>query len=123
MEKKAAHILFVDDDPYISDVMKNTLETEGFLVNLAGNGKTAVDFFNDNQADLVLLDIKLPDISGVEVLKNIRQKSRVPVIMLTGVHETESVAQCFELGADDYVHKPYRTGELLARIRAKLRRP
>ncbi len=120
---QSARVLFVDDDPYISDIVKNTLETEGYQVSLASNGKTAVDFLNNDQADLVLLDIKLPDINGLDILKDIRQKSQVPVIMLTGVRETESLAKSFELGADDYVQKPFRTGELIARIRAKLRRP
>jgi DNA-binding response OmpR family regulator len=123
MEKKVAHVLVVDDDPFICDVIKNTLEGEDFEVSLAGDGPAALTGLKEKNPDLVLLDIKLPGIDGYEVLRDIRKTSKIPVIMLTGIQEPESVAQSLDLGADDYIMKPFRNRELVARIRAKLKAP
>ncbi len=123
MDKKAAHVLVVDDDPYICDVIKNTLEAENFVVSLAGDGPAALAGLIEKKPDLILLDIKLPGIDGYDVLQEIRTMSEVPVIMITGIQETESAARSFNLGADDYIRKPFRNRELVARIRAKLKIP
>jgi DNA-binding response OmpR family regulator len=121
-ENKNASILVVDDDRYIAEVIKCALEDEGYSVLLAYNGLTALSSFDQNKVDLVLLDIKMPGLDGYQILSKIREKSDIPVIMLTCVHEAEAVAQSVQLGADDYVRKPFLIQELIARVRAKLRR-
>ena len=120
--KRQTRILVVDDEQYILDMLKCTLEDEGYEVDVAADGKSALALLIEYQPDLVLLDIKMPNLNGYQVLELIRKKSEVPVIMLTGVLEAISVHQSVSLGADDYVRKPFRTRELLARIKNKLRR-
>ena len=119
--KGKARILVVDDDPQILDMLKCLLEDEGYVVNTAANGNSAMATLTEQKPDLVLLDISLPDLNGYQVLGLIREQSEVPVIMLTGIHEVISVRQSVNLGADDYVRKPFRPRELLARIKSKLR--
>jgi DNA-binding response OmpR family regulator len=114
--------LVVDDEQYILDMLKCTLEDEGYNVDIAADGNSALTLLAERKPDLVLLDIRMPDLNGYEALELIRQQSDVPVIMLTGVLEPISVKQSMELGADDYVRKPFGILELLARIQAKLRR-
>jgi len=119
--KRKARILVVDDDPQILDMLKCLLEDEGYAVNTVTNGNSAMVALTEQKPDLVLLDISLPDLNGYQILGFIREQSEVPVIMLTGIHEVISVRQSVNLGADDYVRKPFRTRELLARIKSKLR--
>lgn len=121
MEKKA-HILAVDDEQYVLQLLKRTLEPEGYAVTLAADGNSALARLREHTPDLVLLDIRMPDLNGYQVLERIREQSDVPVIMLTGVLEPTAVQQSIGLGADDYIRKPFRPQVLLARIEAKLRR-
>jgi len=120
--KRKARILVVDDDSQILDMLKCTLEEEGYDVDVAADGKSALALLPKHKPDLVLLDIRMPDLDGYQVLEFIRENSEVPVIMLTGVVEPISVYQSVNLGADDYVRKPFHIRELVARIKNKLKR-
>jgi len=116
------NILLVDDDPNISHLVRLFLEKEGFCVTEAARGDTALTAFQNQTPSLVLLDVMLPGIDGLEVLKEIRKTSKVPVIMLTAKDETFDKVLGLELGADDYITKPFETKELVARVKAVLRR-
>lgn len=116
------HILLVDDDPNISHLVRLYLEKEGFSVTECDRGDTAIDAFRSCNPALVLLDVMLPGKDGLEVLKEIRMTSKVPVIMLTAKDETFDKVLGLELGADDYMTKPFEGKELLARVKAVLRR-
>ena len=116
------HILLVDDDPNISHLVRLYLEKEGFGVTECDRGDTAIDAFRSCNPALVLLDVMLPGKDGLEVLKEIRMTSKVPVIMLTAKDETFDKVLGLELGADDYITKPFDTKELVARVKAVLRR-
>ncbi|MBR2924501.1 MAG: response regulator transcription factor [Clostridia bacterium] len=115
-------ILLVDDDPNISRLVRLYLEKEGFSVVEAARGDTALEAFQKNTPALVLLDVMLPGLDGLQVLKEIRKTSRIPVIMLTAKDETFDKVLGLELGADDYITKPFETKELVARVKAVLRR-
>lgn len=115
-------ILLVEDEESLSDPLSYLLEKEGFEVRIADNGLSAVTEFERHGADLVLLDLMLPGQPGTEVFKQIRTTSQVPVIMLTAKDSEIDKVVGLELGADDYVTKPYSSRELVARIRAVLRR-
>lgn len=115
-------ILVVDDDENICKVVKLYLEKEGLDILVANDGKTGVDLFATNNPDLVLLDIMMPGMDGIEVIKHIRRDSSVPVIMLTAKGDTFDKVLALELGADDYIVKPFEPKELIARIKAVLRR-
>ena len=115
-------ILIVEDEISFSDPLSYLLSREGLEVSVADNGNKALEEFERNGADLILLDLMLPGISGTEVCKLIRAKSNVPIIMLTAKDEEIDKVIGLELGADDYVTKPYAARELVARIRAVLRR-
>lgn len=115
-------ILMIDDDENICKVVKLYLEKEGMDVLVANDGKSGVDLFNTSSPQLVLLDIMMPGIDGVEVLKRIRKESNVPVIMLTAKSDTFDKVLVLELGADDYIVKPFEPKELTARIKAVVRR-
>jgi two-component system response regulator RegX3 len=115
-------ILIVEDEPSLSEPLAYLLEREGYETTIAADGVTAVAAFDRNGADLVLLDLMLPGLSGTEVCREIRTRSTVPIIMLTAKDSEIDIVVGLELGADDYVTKPYSTRELLARIRAVLRR-
>ena len=112
-------ILVVDDDPAISEMLSILLESEGYTPVTCDTG--ALSLFRAHHPSLVLLDLMLPGIDGVEVCRQIRRLSDVPVIMLTARTDTEDVVAGLEAGADDYVTKPFQTTELLARVRARLR--
>nr|WP_255316830.1 response regulator transcription factor [Nesterenkonia sp. Act20] len=114
--------MLVEDEPSFSEALSYTLEKEGYDVVVAEDGIDAVDIFEREGADLVLLDLMLPGQSGTEVCRQIRLKSNVPVIMLTAKDSEIDKVVGLELGADDYVTKPYSSRELLARVRAVLRR-
>ncbi|HAY43290.1 response regulator transcription factor [Glutamicibacter sp.] len=115
-------ILIVEDEESLSDPLSYLLEREGFEVRIADDGIVAVTDFERHGADLVLLDLMLPGQPGTEVIRQIRATSQVPVIMLTAKDSEIDKVVGLELGADDYVTKPYSSRELLARIRAVLRR-
>jgi len=112
----------VDDEQAILSLLKRTLEPEGYDVIVAEDGWSALALLEGAKPDVVLLDIMMPGLDGFQVLDRIRQRSNVPVIMLTARLEATSVRDTLALGADDYVRKPFSKGELIARIRAKLRR-
>ncbi|NTW39463.1 MAG: response regulator transcription factor [Cellulomonadaceae bacterium] len=115
-------ILVVEDEESYRDPLAYLLRKEGFEVSLAATGPAAVEEFDRGGADLVLLDLMLPGMSGTEVCRQLRQRSNVPVIMLTAKDGEIDKVVGLELGADDYVTKPYSSRELIARIRAVLRR-
>ncbi|HOT33949.1 MAG TPA: response regulator transcription factor, partial [Rhodoglobus sp.] len=115
-------ILIVEDESSLSEPLAYLLEREGYETSIAADGLQAVADFDRTGADLVLLDLMLPGMSGTEVCREIRTRSSVPIIMLTAKDSEVDIVVGLELGADDYVTKPYSTRELLARIRAVLRR-
>lgn len=118
----APTILVVDDDPAISEMLTIVLESEGFEPVPVIDGGEAVQKFRDHQPDLILLDLMLPGMNGVDICKAIRQESSVPIVMLTAKTDTVDVVLGLESGADDYITKPFKPKELVARIRARLRR-
>ena len=118
----ARNILVVEDDNNISNLIKMYLDKEGFEVRLASDGGKAVEAFQAQEPDLVLLDVMLPVLDGCGVLARIRERSKCPVIMLTAKGEVDDRIHGLEMGADDYVVKPFEMKELLARINAVLRR-
>lgn len=115
-------ILLVEDEESISGPLSFLLEREGFEITVADTGPDAVRSFESGEFDLVLLDLMLPGLPGTEVCRTIRMTSQVPIIMLTAKDSEVDIVVGLELGADDYVTKPYSTRELLARVRAALRR-
>ncbi|MHC5797560.1 response regulator [Lacisediminihabitans sp. FW035] len=115
-------ILIVEDEPSLSEPLAFLLGREGYETTIAADGIAALAEFDRNGTDLVLLDLMLPGIAGTEVCREIRTRSQVPIIMLTAKDSEVDVVVGLELGADDYVTKPYSTRELLARIRAVMRR-
>jgi two-component system response regulator RegX3 len=115
-------ILLVEDEPAIAEPLAYLLKREGYDITVAADGGRAIDLFTRMGADLVLLDLMLPVVSGTEVARRIRATSTVPIIMLTAKDSEVDIVVGLELGADDYVTKPYSSRELLARIRAVLRR-
>jgi DNA-binding response OmpR family regulator len=115
-------ILVVDDDKNICEILRMYLEKEEYEVVMVHNGVDAVNTFNEQEVDLVLLDIMLPQLDGWQVCREIRKTSEKPIIMLTAKDETFDKVLGLELGADDYVTKPFDTKEIIARIKAVLRR-
>jgi two-component system response regulator RegX3 len=115
-------ILLVEDEASLSEPLAFLLQKEGYSVSIAEDGRRAVELFAQGQFSLVLLDLMLPELSGVEVCRAIRSTSQVPIIMLTAKDSEVDIVVGLELGADDYVTKPYSSRELLARIKAVLRR-
>jgi DNA-binding response OmpR family regulator len=115
-------LLFIEDDEAIRTALRLVLEDEGYEVAEAGDGETGITMFGQLDPDLVLLDLRLPDISGFEVCRAIRRTSITPVIMVTAQTDTSDLVNGFDAGADDYVTKPVVPKELAARIRAALRR-
>lgn len=117
-----ARILVVEDEETLAEAISFLLSKEGFDVAVAASGPAAIESFEKSGADLILLDLMLPGLSGTEVCRQIRTKSSVPIIMLTAKDSEIDKVVGLELGADDYVTKPYSSRELIARIRAVLRR-
>lgn len=115
-------ILIVEDEASFSEALEFLLSKEGFIIETAATGKQALEKFRSSEFDLILLDLMLPEISGIEVCRTIRTESQVPIIMLTAKDTEIDKVVGLELGADDYVTKPYSKNELVARIRAVLRR-
>jgi two-component system response regulator RegX3 len=115
-------ILLVEDERSLREPLAFLLEREGYRVTMAKDGPGALEAFDRNNPDLILLDLMLPGLSGTEVCRQIRTRSNVPIIMLTAKDSEVDIVVGLELGADDYVTKPYSSRELLARMRAVLRR-
>ena len=115
-------IMVVDDDQDLAEMLAIVLTGEGMEVDLVGRGDEVMEIFRASPPDLVLLDIMLPGIDGIEVCKQIRVESMVPIVMLTAKGETTDIVKGLEFGADDYIVKPFQPGELIARIKTRLRR-
>ena len=115
-------ILIVEDESSFSEALAFLLSKEGFEVSIAETGRDALEMFKGTPWDLILLDLMIPEISGIEVCRTIRTTSTVPIIMLTAKDSEIDKVVGLELGADDYVTKPYSSRELVARIKAVLRR-
>ena len=115
-------VLLVEDDPSIREVASLGLSQAGFRVTTSGDGRDGLVHFRNQRFDLVVLDIMLPELDGYEVCRQIRSESRVPIIMLSAKSDTVDIVVGLELGADDYVTKPFELPELVARARAALRR-
>ena len=122
MSEATARVLIVEDEPSFVEALKVGLQREGFTTDVAVDGREALDLFDSFEPDLVLLDVMLPKISGIDVCREIRTRSRVPIIMVTAKGEEIDTVVGLEVGADDYVTKPYRLRELVARMRSLLRR-
>ena len=120
--EKVQTILVVDDEPTMLRLLERILTSEGYNVLLAADGNYAMTLVKDSSPDLVLLDIVMSGPDGFMTLDMIRKHSAVPVIMVTARHNVESLQKAIELGADDYINKPFNPTELLARVHAKLRR-
>ena len=118
----SAHILVVDDDPHMLTMMRRVLEVEGYGVAVAPDGDTALEVLRSQRVDLLILDLMLPGRDGLEVCRAVRRESAVPVLMLTARDEATNKVAGLDSGADDYVVKPFNPDELLARVRALLRR-
>ena len=120
--KSRQSIMMIDDEPEMLQLLARTFEMEGYETILAADGVSAMALLRDCKPDLIILDIMMPEPDGYIVLKRIRQSYDIPVIMLTVKREATSLEKALALGADDYVKKPFRPLELMARIRTKLRR-
>ncbi len=117
-----AKILLVEDDAVLRDTLRYNLEREGYEVNTSGNGAQGLAIARSAHPDLVILDVMLPDLDGLSICRMLRAESNVPIMMLTARKDEIDRVAGFEMGADDYVVKPFHLGELLARIRVMLRR-
>jgi two-component system response regulator MtrA len=116
-------VMVVDDDQDLAEMLGIVLTSSGFDVDLVSRGDEVLEVFRNNPPDLVLLDVMLPGIDGIEVCRLIRQESMVPIVMLSAKGETQDIVRGLEAGADDYMQKPFRDkAELIARIRTRLRR-
>nr|WP_268908714.1 MtrAB system response regulator MtrA [Corynebacterium lujinxingii] len=114
--------MVVDDDPAINEMLTIVLEAEGFQTSSVTDGAEAVGAFQSSDPDLILLDLMLPGVNGIDICREIRKQSAVPIVMLTAKTDTVDVVLGLESGADDYITKPFKPKELIARIRARLRR-
>ena len=121
-EPARGSVLVVDDDASLAEMLSIVLRQEGFDSRIVGRGDVALDAFRDYKPDLVLLDLMLPGKDGIDVCKEIRAESGVPIVMLTAKGDTVDVVVGLESGADDYIVKPFKPKELVARIRARVRR-
>ncbi len=116
------HILVVDDEPQITRVLRTSLNAQGYETRVANDGETALEIVKDFTPDLVITDLAMPNMNGIELCRRLRTISSVPIIVLSVRGEERSKIEALDSGADDYITKPFSTGELLARIRAALRR-
>ena len=121
-DPRSITVMVVDDEPRLVDVLRLDLEIEGYRVVVASNGYEALDRLKDDLPDLVVLDVMMPEMDGFETLRHIREVSNVPVVMLTVRQEEADRIRGLEIGADDYLAKPFSPRELQSRIRALLRR-
>ena len=118
----AGKVLVVDDDTALSEMLTIVLENEGFEPVVCGTGDGALAAFHEHKPDIILLDLMLPGVGGIDVCRAIRAESGVPIVMLTAKSDTVDVVLGLESGADDYVVKPFKPKELVARVRARMRR-
>lgn len=116
------NVLVVDDEPQITRVLRTTLGGQGFVVRTAGDGDEALEVMREWTPDLVITDLAMPNLTGLELCRRIRTKSHVPIIVLSVRGEEKTKVEALDAGADDYVTKPFNMNELLARVRAGLRR-
>jgi two-component system KDP operon response regulator KdpE len=116
------HILAVDDEPQITRVLRTALTAHGYDVRVAHDGESALEMMKDWRADLVVTDLAMPNVNGVELCRRIRQKSEIPIIVLSVRDQERTKIEALDAGADDYVTKPFSVDELMARVRANLRR-
>ena len=116
------HILVVDDEPQITRVLRTSLDAQGYEVRVANDGETALEIVKDFVPDLVITDLAMPRMNGIELCRQLRKISQTPIIVLSVRGDERSKVEALDSGADDYVTKPFGSGELLARIRATLRR-
>jgi two-component system KDP operon response regulator KdpE len=116
------HVLVVDDEKPLRDFVRRNLEVRGYKVLTASNGLEALAHFKNENVELVIMDIMMPHMDGLEATRRIRQESHVPIIILTAMGEEVDKVRAFDLGADDYLTKPFGVGELLGRVKAVLRR-
>ena len=117
-----SHILVVDDEPQITRVLRTTLNAHGYEIRVANDGETALEIAKDFTPDLIITDLMMPNMDGIELCRQIRKMSQVPILVLSVRGEERNKIQALDSGADDYITKPFSTGELLARVRAALRR-
>src|SRR5689334_20332797 len=110
------HILVVDDEPQIARVLRTTLTAQGYEIRVANDGETALEIVKDFTPDLVITDLMMPNMDGIELCRRLRQTSQVPILVLSVRGEERSKIQALDSGADDYMTKPFSTGELLARV-------
>lgn len=116
------NILVVDDEPQITRVLKTTLSSQGYATRTASDGKEALQVMKDWPPDLVITDLRMPNMDGLVLCRHIREQSQVPIIVLSVKGEEKTKVEALDAGADDYVTKPFNINELLARVRAGLRR-
>ena len=121
-ETGKGNILVVDDEPQITRVLKTTLSSQGYTTRTAGDGKEALQAMKDWIPDLVITDLRMPRMDGLDLCRHIREQSQVPIIVLSVKGEEKTKVEALDAGADDYVTKPFNINELLARVRAGLRR-
>src|SRR5215467_13514381 len=117
-----SRILVVDDETQITRVLKTTLQSQGYEVKTAGDGESGLDLAMDWIPDLIVTDLSMPRMTGIELCRAVRERSQVPIIVLSVRGEEKSKVEALDAGADDYVTKPFSVNELLARVRANLRR-
>lgn len=115
-------ILVVDDEAQIIRVMRRILSAHQFDIRTAGDGEAALELFNDWHPDLIITDLQMPNIDGLELCRRVREVSEIPIIVLSVRDEEKTIVEALDTGADDYITKPFGTNELLARVRAGLRR-
>src|SRR5467141_4098549 len=115
-------ILVVDDEPQIARVLKTTLSAQGYSIRTASDGDDALQVMKSWTPDLVITDLRMPNMDGVELCRHLRSKSAIPIIVLSVRNEERTKVEALDAGADDYVTKPFSVNELLARVRAGLRR-
>src|SRR5512132_1916990 len=116
------HILVVDDEPQITRVLRTTLSSQGYDIRVAHDGESALELMREWQPDLVLTDLAMPNVDGVELCRRVRSASEVPIIVLSVREHERAKIEALDAGADDYITKPFSMDELLARVRANLRR-
>jgi len=115
-------IVVVDDEPQITRVLRTSLSAQGYDIRVANDGETALEIMKDFTPDLVITDLVMPNMNGIELCRRLREISQVPILVLSVRGEERSKIEALDSGADDYITKPFSTGELLARVRAALRR-
>lgn len=117
-----ANILVVDDEPQITRVLKTTLSSQGYATRTAADGNQALQAMKDWPPDLIITDLRMPNMDGLSLCRHVREQSQVPIIVLSVKGEERTKVEALDAGADDYVTKPFNINELLARVRASLRR-